>query len=43
MEEQLLQHIDRAVEGDVLGAPTFFVGNEIFWAMTADYGWHGSR
>jgi len=31
VKDRLRQNTDRAVERGVFGAPTFFVGNEIFW------------
>jgi 2-hydroxychromene-2-carboxylate isomerase len=30
-KDRLRQNTDRAVERGVFGAPTFFVGNEMFW------------
>ena len=31
VKDRLRQNTDRAVERGVFGAPTFFVGSEIFW------------
>jgi 2-hydroxychromene-2-carboxylate isomerase len=31
IKDRLRQNTDRAVEGGVFGAPTFFVGGEMFW------------
>jgi 2-hydroxychromene-2-carboxylate isomerase len=31
-KDRLRQNTDRAVERGVFGAPTFFVGNEMFWS-----------
>jgi 2-hydroxychromene-2-carboxylate isomerase len=35
VKDRLRQNTERAVERGAFGAPTFFVGSEMFWAMIA--------